>query len=84
MYIPGAKEKAELNWDVNKSNLKVAGAICHPSDEGILQSLTLGESKVRLFDRYTKSTIEGFDQKKEISENFTPTKFKYGILVVTI
>jgi HSP20 family protein len=50
--LPGAKkEDVGVNWDVEKSELNVAGVIYRPGDEEFLKTLAVDERKVGAFER---------------------------------
>lgn len=50
--LPGAKkEDVGVNWDVEKSELNIAGVIYRPGDEELLKTLALDERKVGAFER---------------------------------
>lgn len=50
--LPGAKkEDVGVNWDVEKSELSVAGVIYRPGDEEFLKTLAMNERKVGPFER---------------------------------
>ncbi|KAL6706055.1 hypothetical protein ACN47E_006157 [Coniothyrium glycines] len=50
--LPGAKkEDVGVNWDVEKSELSVAGVIYRPGDEEFLKTLAMDERKVGPFER---------------------------------
>ncbi|KAJ4376575.1 hypothetical protein N0V86_006689 [Didymella sp. IMI 355093] len=50
--LPGAKkEDVGVNWDVEKSELSVAGVIYRPGDEEFLKTLAMNERKVGPFEK---------------------------------
>jgi HSP20 family protein len=50
--LPGAKkEDVGVNWDVEKSELQIAGVIYRPGDEKLLEQLAMTERKVGAFER---------------------------------
>ncbi|KAF2641969.1 hypothetical protein P280DRAFT_468453, partial [Massarina eburnea CBS 473.64] len=50
--LPGAKkEDVGVNWDVEKSELSIAGVIYRPGDEKLLEQLAMSERKVGAFER---------------------------------
>ncbi|KAF1954726.1 HSP20-like chaperone [Byssothecium circinans] len=50
--LPGAKkEDVGVNWDIEKSELSIAGVIYRPGDEKFLEQLATSERKVGAFER---------------------------------
>ena len=83
--LPGTKkEDIGVDWDADKGMLKISGVVHRPGDEEFLQSLTMGERTVGLFNRTVKLPPEGTDEKDQIDGNDISAKLDSGVLVVTV
>jgi HSP20 family protein len=82
--LAGAKkEDLSVNWDVEKSELVVAGVVYRPGDEALLKTLALDERKVGAFQR--KVALGGAKEKKvEVEVEGIAAKMVDGVLVVTL
>ncbi|KAF5025034.1 hypothetical protein F66182_2902 [Fusarium sp. NRRL 66182] len=83
--LPGAKkEDIGVNWDADRSMLKIAGVVHRPGDEAFLSTLTLGERKVGMFERNVTLPPEGSDERDEVDGLGITAKMEDGILLITV
>jgi len=83
--IPGAKkEDVGVNWDVEKSELNVAGVVYRKGDEELLKSLTKAERRVGMFDRNVRLPPAGSIEKEEVDGDAISAKLEDGVLVITV
>lgn len=81
--LPGAKkEDVGVNWDVEKSELNIAGVIYRPGDEELLKSLALDERKVGAFER--KVRLGSRANPAQVDVDGISAKLEDGILRVDV
>jgi HSP20 family protein len=81
--LPGAKkEDVGVNWDVEKSELSVAGVIYRPGDEEFLKTLAVNERKVGPFER--KIRLGTRASPAHIDADGITAKLEDGILRVEV
>jgi len=87
--LPGAKkEDVGVNWDVEKSELNVAGVVYRGGDEEFLKGMVSGERRVGVFERAVglPPAAEAREKKDEVEidgDNIT-AKLEDGVLVVMV
>ncbi|KAI9741749.1 MAG: hypothetical protein M1834_000135 [Cirrosporium novae-zelandiae] len=83
LSLPGAKkEDVGVNWDVDKSELSVAGVIYRPGNEDFLKTLALDERNVGVFER--KVRLGSRANPAQVDAEGIKAKMEDGILIVTI
>lgn len=81
--LPGAKkEDIDVNWDAEKSELKVTGVTFRPGDEDFLKTLAMDERKVGAFER--KVRLGSRAQPAQIDVDGLTAKLEDGILFITV
>ncbi|KAF5662366.1 heat shock 16 [Fusarium heterosporum] len=83
--LPGAKkEDIGVNWDADRSLLKVAGVVHRPGDEAFINTLASGERKVGMFERTVTLPPVGADERDEVDGLGITAKMEDGILIITV
>ncbi|ODA83807.1 hypothetical protein RJ55_02323 [Drechmeria coniospora] len=83
--LPGArKEDIGLTWDSDNGTLNVAGVVHRPGDEHFIQTLSVAERRVGMFDRHIDLPPAGAGEKEEIDASGITAKMEDGILVVVV
>lgn len=83
--LPGArKEDVGVDWDADRSLLRIAGVVHRPGDEAFLGTLATGERKVGVFERSVALPPEGVEERDEIDSPGITAKMQDGVLVITV
>ncbi|KAJ4271909.1 hypothetical protein NW762_000618 [Fusarium torreyae] len=83
--LPGAKkEDIGVNWDADRSLLKISGVVHRPGDEAFLNTLASGERKVGMFERNVTLPPDGADERDEVDGLGITAKMEDGVLVITV
>jgi HSP20 family protein len=83
--LPGAKkEDIGVNWDADRSLLKIAGVVHRPGDEAFLNTLASSERKVGMFERTVTLPPVGADERDEVDGLGIKAKMEDGVLIVTV
>ena len=81
--LPGAKkEDVGVNWDVEKSELSIAGVIYRPGDEDFLKTLAMDERKVGPFER--KIRLGTRANPAQIDVDMITAKLEDGVLRIDV
>lgn len=81
--LPGArKEDVGVNWDLEKSELSVAGVIYRPGDEELLKTLALNERKVGPFER--KIRLGTRASPAQVDADGITAKLEEGVLRIEV
>lgn len=90
LAVPGAKkEDVGVQWDADRSVLRIAGVVHRPGDEALLQGLVSGERRVGLFSREVRlpplAPADADEKaKEEVNGDGISAKMEDGVLVVTV
>ncbi|KAF4455423.1 Heat shock protein 16 [Fusarium austroafricanum] len=83
--LPGAKkEDIGVNWDADRSLLKIGGVVHRPGDEAFLNTLSSGERKVGMFERTVTLPPAGADERDEVDGLGITAKMEDGVLIITV
>lgn len=81
--LPGAKkEDVGVNWDIEKSELSIAGVIYRPGDEDFLKTLAMDERKVGPFERKVRLGTRA--NPAQIDADGITAKLEDGVLRVEV
>ncbi|PSN74895.1 hypothetical protein BS50DRAFT_479831, partial [Corynespora cassiicola Philippines] len=81
--LPGAKkEDVGVNWDVERSELSIAGVIYRPGDEDFLKTLAMDERKVGPFER--KIRLGTRANPAQIDVDMITAKLEDGVLRIDV
>ncbi|WYZ34680.1 hypothetical protein EsH8_I_000956 [Colletotrichum jinshuiense] len=82
--LPGAKkEDIGVDWDSDKSELRVAGVVYRPGDEDFLATMASSERRIGMFTRSVPLPPAG-SAREEIDALSITAKMEDGILIVTV
>ncbi|KAM0343887.1 hypothetical protein ACHAPU_008156 [Fusarium lateritium] len=83
--LPGAKkEDIGVNWDADRSLLKIAGVVHRPGDEAFINTLASGERKVGMFERTVTLPPVGADERDEVDGQGITAKMEDGVLIISV
>lgn len=81
--LPGAKkEDVGVNWDIEKSELSIAGVVYRPADEELLKLLDMSERKVGPFER--KIRLGTRANPAQIDSEGITAKLEDGVLRIEV
>lgn len=92
LAVPGArKEDVGVDWDADRSVLRVAGVVHRPGDEAFLQGLVSGERRVGMFSREVRLPPLAADPeeeegkaREEVNGESITAKMEDGVLIVMV
>ncbi|EMC92257.1 hypothetical protein BAUCODRAFT_38289 [Baudoinia panamericana UAMH 10762] len=81
--LPGAKkEDVGVNYDVEKSELSIAGVVYRPADEELLNALAMDERKVGVFER--KVRLGSRASPAQVDVEGISAKLEEGVLKIDV
>ncbi|KAL0939068.1 hsp20-like protein [Colletotrichum truncatum] len=82
--LPGAKkDDIGVDWDADKSELRVAGVVYRPGDEDFLATMASSERRVGMFTRSVPLPPAG-SEREEVDALSITAKMEDGVLIVTV
>ncbi|PHH73132.1 hypothetical protein CDD80_4016 [Ophiocordyceps camponoti-rufipedis] len=86
--LPGAsKSDIGLDWDPQRSSLRIAGVVHRPGDEAFVATLVSSERAVGVFDRQVPLPPRGTgaaDEGVVVDDAAITARMEHGILVVVV